>query len=370
MKIEFVDLYSQYLSIKKDIDGAINKTLSNASFIGGEEVNNFEKNFCELNSVRNCISVANGTDSLFIIMKMLGIGEGDEVITSAYSWISSAETIVQTGATPVFVDIDEYFTIDANKLEAKITKNTKAVLVVHIHGQVCDMEQIQKICNEKNIKIIEDCAQSHFSEFNKTYVGKIGIAGSFSFYPGKNLGAYGDAGCIITNDDDLAEKCRMYARHGGLKKHEHVMCGINSRMDTIQAGILNVKLKHILNWTEKRKNVASWYNSLLANTKGIKLPKVRNNTSHSYHLYVILADDRDLLQEYLSSNSISTALHYPKALPNLPAFEFLKIDKNDFQLATSNEGKLLSLPIYPELTYESVEFICTKIKEFYQKKSF
>ena len=212
MQIPFVDLKTQYKSMQKSIDEAINNVIGETAFIGGKYVKQFEKEFAELYGVKHVISCANGTDSLYILMKMLGIGEGDEVITAANSWISSSETITQAGARPVFIDVHpNYFSMDEAKLEKVINANTKAVIVVHLQGQVCEMDIIEALCKKHSIHLIEDCAQAHFSEYKGKRVGTMGVAGSFSFYPGKNLGAYGDAGCIITNDDKLAEKCRMYA---------------------------------------------------------------------------------------------------------------------------------------------------------------
>ena len=368
MNVPFVDLKAQYNSIKQEIDKAISTVIGEASFIGGKHVDEFEKNFAELYGVKHCISLANGTDSLYISMKMLGIGEGDEVITTAYSWISSSETISQTGAKPVFVDVDEYFTLDASQLEEKITSKTKALIPVHIHGQMCDMEKIMEIATKYNIPVIEDCAQSHFSEFKGKRAGISGLVGSFSFYPGKNLGAYGDAGCLITNDDDFALKCKMYARHGALKKHQHEMEGINSRLDGIQAAILNVKLPHILNWTNSRIENAKLYDSFLKNVSQIIIPKVRDNVKHSYHLYVIKTDKRDELAAYLKQNGVATAIHYPIALHNMNAYKYLKYKRSDFPNASFNEGKILSLPMYPELKEEQIKYITEQIKLFFTKK--
>lgn len=368
MKVPFVDLNAQYINIKKEIDIAISTVIEETSFIGGKHVEEFEKNFAALYGVKHCISLANGTDSLYVSMKMLGIGVGDEVITTAYSWISSSETISQAGARPIFVDVDEYFTLDASKLEEKITSNTKAIIPVHIHGQMCDMEQIMNIANKYNIPVIEDCAQSHFSEFKSKRAGLIGLVGCFSFYPGKNLGAYGDAGCLITNDDNFALKCKMYARHGALKKHQHEMEGINSRLDGIQAAILNVKLPHILNWTNCRIKNSKLYNFLLNNVSQIEIPKVRDNVKHSYHLYVIKTDRRDELAAYLKQNGIATAIHYPIALHNMNAYKYLKYKRSDFPNASINEGKIISLPMYPELKEEQIKYITEHIKLFFKKK--
>jgi dTDP-4-amino-4,6-dideoxygalactose transaminase len=365
MNIPFVDLKAQYQSIKGEIDTAIQNVISETAFIGGHYVKDFEKKFSELYGVKHCISVGNGTDSLYIILKMLGIGEGDEVITSAYSWISSSETISQTGARPVFVDIDsDYFTIDENQIEKYITKNTKAIMPVHIHGQICQMDKILEIAKKNNLYVIEDCAQSHFSEFNGTRAGTMGIASSFSFYPGKNLGAYGDAGCILTNDDELASKCKMYANHGALVKHQHKIEGINSRLDGLQASILTAKLTHILKWTAERNRCAVKYDELLTGMSHVISPKKRSNSNHSYHLYVIKAERRDELQRFLKENNIETAIHYPTSLPRLECYNKLYPNPN-FSIAEGNETKILSLPIYPELTNESIEYVVSKIKEFY-----
>jgi dTDP-4-amino-4,6-dideoxygalactose transaminase len=366
MNIPFVDLKSQYQSIKAEIDSAINNVLSKTAFIGGEYVKEFEKNFAELYGVKHVISCANGTDSLYIIMKMLGIGKGDEVITVANSWISSSETISQTGATPVFVDIDPlYYSMDENLFEAAITANTKAVILVHLQGQMANIEAINAICKKKNIHLIEDCAQSHFSEYKGVRAGLQGIAGSFSFYPGKNLGAYGDAGAIITNVDKLAEACRMYANHGALTKHKHEIEGINSRLDGLQAAILNAKLPHILKWTEQRMVNASLYNNHLNDIKDIVLPAVRPDSKHTFHLYVIRAKDRDRLQQYLKDKGIETAVHYPTALPNLQAYKYLGLSADMFPVATKYQSEILSLPMYPELTEEGIAYIASAIKQFY-----
>lgn len=366
MNVPFVDLYAQYESIKNDVDTAIHNVIKETAFIGGKYVKDFEEKFAALYGAKHVISCANGTDSLYIIMKMLGIGQGDEVITVANSWISSSETITQTGATPVFVDIDaEYFSMDMAKFEAAITPKTKAVIAVHLQGQMCDMEPLQAICKKADIALIEDCAQSHFSESGGVRAGLSGIAGSFSFYPGKNLGAYGDAGCIITNDSALAEKCTMFARHGALKKHQHQIEGINSRLDGLQAAILSAKLPHILKWTAGRQANAALYNKHLAGISQIKTPKVRPGTQHSYHLYVIRAQNRDGLAAHLKQNNIETAIHYPTPLPLLPCYQYLGHSATDFPVASELQHEILSLPMYPEMTEEMIQHVAATIKSFY-----
>ena len=366
MIIPFVDLKAQYLTIKEDINKAIANVINETSFIGGAFVKKFEDDFASLYGVKNVVSCANGTDSLYILMKMLGIGKNDEVITVANSWISSSETITQAGATPVFVDIHpEYYSMEESELENKITSKTKAVIAVHLQGQMCAIDVIKSICNKHNIFLIEDCAQSHFSEYKNKRAGLTGIASSFSFYPGKNLGAYGDAGCIITNDDVLAEKCIMYARHGALKKHQHQIEGINSRLDGIQAAILSAKLPYILEWTEKRIINASLYNKYLNDIPEIILPAVRAESKHTYHLYVIRTKKRDALIQYLKEQNIETAIHYPTALPNLPAYNYLGYKPSDFPLASQYQNEIISLPMYPELSEEMITYVSKNIKDFF-----
>ncbi len=368
MRIPLVDLKAQYRSIKSEIDDAISKVLNETAFVGGSNVRSFEDDFSEAYGVKHVISCGNGTDSLYILMKMMGIGKGDEVITAANSWISSSETISQTGARPVFVDVHpEYYSIDENQIEGKITSNTRAVIAVHLQGQPCEIEKIKSICDKHGLVLIEDCAQSHFSEFNGKRTGLFGIAGSFSFYPGKNLGSYGDAGCIITNDDVLAEKCRMYANHGALKKHQHQMEGINSRMDGIQAAILSVKLRHLPEWNKRRIQNAALYNKYLSGVKDIYLPVQRENSKHTWHLYVIRSRQRDKLAQWLLDNGIETSVHYPTALPNLPAYKYLGHKPEDFPVASSLQNEILSLPMFPELTEESIQYIAGTIKSFVER---
>ena len=257
MKVPFVDLKAQYQNINKEIDGAIANVISDAAFIGGKYVTEFEHNFATFYGAKHCIGVANGTDAIYIALRMLGIGKGDEVITVANTWISTSETIVQSGAKPVFVDIEpDYLTIDVNKIEEKITSNTKAIIPVHLFGHPVDMDPILELAKKYDLKVIEDCAQAHIAEYKSKRVGLFGDIATFSFYPGKNLGAYGDAGCIVTDNDELAERCRMFANHGSKAKHDHRIHGINSRLDGMQAAILNAKLPFLLEWTKSRRNIA------------------------------------------------------------------------------------------------------------------
>lgn len=366
MKVPFVDLKAQYQSIRSSIDTAISSVIDETAFIGGKYVKEFEAAFAKVYGADHVVSCANGTDSLYIIMKMLGIGEGDEVITVANSWISSSETITQTGASPVFVDIHpDYYSMDETLLEQAINANTKAVIAVHLQGQMCAIDVIKSICDKHGIYLIEDCAQSHLSELNGVRAGLTGVAASFSFYPGKNLGAYGDAGCIITNDTALAEKFRMYANHGALKKHHHIMEGINSRLDGLQAAILTAKLPYLQEWTDRRISNAAKYDEQLKDIGDIIIPAVRPSSLHSFHLYVIRCKNREELMQFLKEKGVETAIHYPTALPNLPCYQYLGYSKADFPVANAYQGEILSLPLYAELTEEMIGYVAECIRSYY-----
>src|SRR5947209_6601234 len=286
MKISFVDLHAQYLSIKAEIDSAIAQVIAQSAFIRGKHVDAFEQAWAGALKVKHSISCANGTDALYIAMRGLGLRPGDEVITTAHSWIATSETITQAGGRVVFCDTQEAtFNIDPCLIEAKISKATVGIIPVHLCGQAADMDGIMAIAKKYNLWVIEDCAQAHLATYKGRFVGTFGNAATFSFYPGKNLGAYGDAGCIVTNDDTLADWTATFARHGG--KGEHVMEGINSRMDGLQAAILNVKLPHLPAWTTARRRVAARYNELLSGINNLTTPKVAADRSHVYHLYIV-----------------------------------------------------------------------------------
>lgn len=367
MNVPFVDLKAQYQSLKPEIDAAIQAVIDATAFIGGKHVAAFEEAFAAKFGVKHCISCANGTDAIYIALKALGIGRGDEVITVANSWISTSETITQAGARPVFVDIDDYFHIDPAKIEAKITRKTKAILPVHLYGQPAAIDAIQKICRTHGLPLIEDCAQSHFASFDGRLTGTFGLAGTFSFYPGKNLGAYGDGGAIITSDDAFAHKARLFANHGSLQKHIHEIEGINSRLDAIQAAVLKVKLAHIDDWNAARHAHALKFNALLADVPGVKCPKLRDKGFHIFHVYAIRAPRRDELAEALKAKGISTGIHYPVALPFMPAYAYLKHKPSDFPAAYESMGEILSLPMYPELSDDQIEYTAQAIRAFYTK---
>jgi dTDP-4-amino-4,6-dideoxygalactose transaminase len=364
MKIPFVDLHAQYLSIKQEIDEAMAEVIRETSFIRGPHVDKFEKEFADLVGVKHCVSCANGTDAIYIVMKGLGLKPDDEVITTAHSWISTSETITQAGGRVVFCDTDrETFTIDPSLIEAKITPRTVGIIPVHLYGQSADMDLIMEIAARHKLWVIEDCAQAHLAEYKGRQVGTFGRAATFSFYPGKNLGAMGDAGCLVTNDDKLAEWSALYARHGG--KGDHQIEGINSRLDGLQAAILSVKLPHLRKWTDERRRVAALYDRALAGITQVETPRIAEGRSHVYHLYVIRCDRRDQLKKHLAEHGIPTVLNYPKALPFYPAYAYLGHKTEDFPDAYSNQSRILSLPIYPEMTAEQVATVASAIREFY-----
>ena len=367
MKVPFVDLKVQYLSIKSEVDVAVQSVFESGVFVGGIFVSDFEKSFAETYGINHCIGVGNGTDALFLILKALGVGKDDEVITPAHSWISTAETISLVGPTPVFADVDGlHYTITTEAIRKKINSKTKAVIVVHLYGQASPVREIAELCKKHNLFLIEDCSQAHLTEEKKQLAGKFGVASAFSFYPTKNLGAYGDAGCVITSDSDLAVKIRRLANHGGLSKDEHLMEGINSRLDVLQAAFLSVKLRHLNKWTDQRIKNASLYYSLLKDVEGIGLPHVRPDTKHSFHLFVIKTKRRNELKSFLERNGIQTLIHYPTALPFEPAYSHLGHSREDFPVALELSQEVLSLPIYPELSAEQIVYVCEKIKDFYR----
>ncbi len=365
--IPFLDLNRQYQAHQEELSTAVNSVLENSSFVGGLIVKKFEQDFAQMLGVKHCIGVGNGTDAIYIALRMLGIGAGDEVITVANSWISTSETITQTGATVVFVDSEpDQFTINPAMIEAKITSKTKAIIPVHLHGNVADMNAIVAICKKHNLMLIEDCAQAHFSQFQGQNVGTFGHTATFSFYPGKNLGAYGDAGAVTTNDPELATRIRAFANHGAIEKYNHSMEGINSRLDTIQAAVLSVKLRYIQDWTESRRKNAALYNELLQNVPEVITPMERKNCRHTYHLYVIRCQkNRDALMSFLQSKGIGCMLHYPVILPLLEAYNYLGHSPSDFPEAYANQQQILSLPMFPELRDDEIRIVCSAIKEYY-----
>jgi len=365
MDIPLVDLKTQYMNIKKEIDEAISEVISKTAFVGGTYVTAFESAFADFCGVKHCIGVGNGTDALSIALKSLGIGSGDEVITAANSFIATPEAITMASAQVVFVDINPItYNMDASQLENKITKKTRAIIPVHLYGQPVDMDRIIALAKKYDIKIIEDAAQAHGALYKGNPIGSLGDMACFSFYPGKNLGAYGDGGAITTNDDSLATKARMIANHGRIGKYDHEIEGVNSRLDGIQAAILSVKLKHLPQWTESRRKNAYLYNEYLKNT-GLITPTELDDVKAVYHLYVVRVKNglRKKLQDHLYRNGIATGVHYPIALPNLKAYGYLNLKENEFPEATKASREILSLPMFPELTSGQVKHISEIIAE-------
>ncbi len=371
MNIPFVDLKTQYESIKEEIDEAIRGVISSTAFIGGPYVKSFEEEFAKFCGVNHCVGVGNGTDALFITLKVLGIGEGDEVITAANSFIATSEAITHTGARVVFVDIDpRTYNIDVTKIEEKITPRTRAIIPIHLFGQPADMDPILALARKHDLKVIEDAAQAHGARYNGRTVGSIGDVACFSFYPGKNLGAYGDAGAIVTNDDELAIKARMFANHGRAEKFDHQVEGINSRLDGIQAAVLRVKLRHLAEWSEMRKKNAYLYNDHLEDS-GLTTPEEIDDVIAVYHLYVVRVEGktREALRDHLKSKGIATGLHYPITLPNLKAYAYMNHAESDFPEATRASGEILSLPMFPELTEDQIRYVVGQIRSFYEEKA-
>ena len=368
MSIPFVDLKAQYQSIKPEIDNAIQGILDNTAFIGGQAVKDFESNFARFCKANYCVGVASGTDALFLALKAFNIGQGDEVIVPATSFIATSEVVTATGARVVFVDVGKHsYNIDVSKIEAKITGRTKAIIPVHLYGQPADMGPINEIAERHNLKVIEDSAQAHGAEYKGRRTGTLGDVACFSFYPGKNLGAYGDAGAVVTNNEEIAEKVRMMANHGRLKKYDHLFEGLSSRLDGLQAAILDVKLRHLEDWTASRREIAANYNDLLSDLEKVVLPKEEAYAKHVYHLYVIRVANRDSVREFLKEKGISAGIHYPTPLPFLKAYAYLGHRPGDFPVSERLAKEVLSLPLYPEITGEQVGFIAETIRQLVGK---
>ncbi|GAC10546.1 DegT/DnrJ/EryC1/StrS family aminotransferase [Paraglaciecola chathamensis] len=366
--IKFLDLAGQYNSIKEEIDGAIHKTLNDSAFIGGARVKNFEESFAHYQHSKYCVGVGNGTDAIEIALEALALPKGSEVIVPANSFIASSEAVTRSGLKVVFCDNEpNNYTISISSLKEKITSKTSAIIAVHLYGHPADMDTILKLAQQHNLKVVEDCAQAHAAEYRGCRVGAIGHIGTFSFYPGKNLGAYGDGGAIVTNDKTLSIRARMIANHGRKEKYDHTFEGRNSRLDGLQAAVLSVKLKHLDLWTEKRIQLAKEYLDLLEGIDGLILPKREEWAKQVYHLFVIRVSERDKLKEFLSDNDIQSGVHYPIALPKLEAYGYIKDDCSNFS-ACKQDRDLLSLPIGEHLSIEDIQFVCSKIKQFFSTK--
>jgi dTDP-4-amino-4,6-dideoxygalactose transaminase len=368
INVPFQDLYAQFKTIKSEINFAINNTIKNSTFVRGVDVDIFEKRFATMNDMKFCISCANGTDALYIAMKSLNLSKNDEVIVPAMSWISSSESVTQAGAKIVFCDVlPGSLNIDPEDFARKVTRNTVGVIVVHLYGQPAALDKIISIAKNNKLWVIEDCAQAHFATFKGKKVGNFGLISTFSFYPGKNLGAMGDGGAILTNNKVLSESMQRFARHGGLFKGEHKIEGINSRLDGMQAAILNVKLRYIKLWTKRRQEIAELYNSNLSKIEEIEIPIKDPNIEHVWHLYVIkVKKNRDKLAQHLKAKNIATNINYPKSLPFLDAYKKYRHKKNDFPVAYRYQSQILSLPMYPEMSTSQILHVIKSIKAFYK----
>ncbi len=357
MRVNFVDLQAQYQSIKKEVDEAIQGVLDSCAFINARQ---FEQDFAGYIGAAHCVGVGNGTDALFMAMKCLGLGRGDEVITAANTFIATAEGIGWTGATPVFVDCDPVtYNLDPQLIEAAITERTKAIVPVHLYGQPAEMEAIMKIARKHKLLVVEDCAQAHGATFNGRKVGTFGDAACFSFYPGKNLGAYGDGGAVTTDNEELAIRVRQLGDHGSKVKYQHEFEGLNSRLDGIQGAVLSVKLRHLDQWSDRRIEIACIYNEGLQDV--CVIPQTAEGVRHVFHLYVIQVNNRDELMASLQKRGIASGIHYPVPLPATPAYAALDYPLEQFPNATSIAGKIVSLPMHGDLTDEDVQDVIAAV---------
>jgi dTDP-4-amino-4,6-dideoxygalactose transaminase len=383
MNIPFLDLKTQFRAIEHEVLPMVKEAMENAAFIGGAQVSGFETEFATFCESKHCVGVNSGTDALRFALMATGVGPGDEVITVPHTFIATAEAISQVGARPVFVDIDpKTYNMDPNRLEDYLSKRLeksttsdrpratssqpqpKAVIPVHLYGQPADMDPILEIAKKRNLIVIEDACQAHGSQYKGKRAGSMGTIGCFSFYPGKNLGAYGEGGAVVTQNEEIANKIRMIRDHGQAKKYYHDMEGYNGRLDAIQAGVLRIKLKRLGGWNESRRQNAQYYNELLSPIKGVTVPQEADGCRHVYHLYVILVDDRGGLQKYLNDKGVGTGLHYPVPLHLQKAYSNHGYKEGDFPVTESVAKRLLSLPMFPELTKSQIEYVAQNIKEF------
>lgn len=370
MKIKLVDLREQYLTIQDEIDRAIQACLNESWFIGGEKVKSFEQNFASFCHAKYCASCGNGTDALEIALKTAGIKESDEVIVPAFTFVATAEAVTNAGAKVVFCDIDPVtFNMNVHSLADLVTPKTRAIIAVHLFGQMAEMDKLSELAKENNICLIEDASQAHGATYKGKPVGYYSSLATFSFFPGKNLGAYGDGGAIITNIEEYYTHAKKLSNHGRITKYDHDFEGRNSRLDTIQASILDVKLKYLNDWNKRRRTIAQYYNQKLNNIQEIELPGQDPHSGSVYHLYVIktLSGNRNELAEYLLSKGIHAGIHYPKALPDLMAYSHLKIRTKEYPIARNCAEKVISIPVYPELTDDKLDYICRSVREYFGK---
>ena len=365
MQVPFLDLKAQYKEIANEVEPLVTEAMQQGMFIGGPHVSGFEDEFAGFCNTPYCVGVNSGTDALRFALMAWGIGNDDEVITVPNTFIATTEAISQVGAVPVFVDIDPTTcNMDPDQIEAKISSKTKALIPVHLYGQPADMDPILETAAKHNLVVIEDACQAHGALYKDRKAGSMGHAGCFSFYPGKNLGAFGEGGAVVTNDEKICQQIRKLRDHGQAQKYFHDMEGYNGRLDAIQAGVLRVKLKRLNAWTNARRRHAAHYDELLSNVIGVDRPVETGHSRSVYHLYVIFVEKRDELMKFLMERGIATGLHYPLPLHLQKAYSHLGHRKGDFPVTEDIAERLLSLPMFPELTSSQIEFVVESIKEF------
>jgi dTDP-4-amino-4,6-dideoxygalactose transaminase len=363
VKIPFVDLKANYLSIKTEVDAAIMKVLDETAFIKGADLDIFEKNWALMCGAEYCVGISNGTTSIELILKALGVGSGDEVILPSHTFIATAEAVVNCGAKPVFVDSHDHTTlIDANEAAKAITSKTKAIIIVDLYGQPADYDAVKAAVADRDIEIIQDAAQSHLAQYKNKITGSYARATSFSFYPGKNLGAYGDAGAVVTNDKELYTKIKMMSDHGRITKYEHQISGTNARMDNLQAAILNVKMKYVQEWNEKRRTVAARYKNALENY--LNFVEEEPFVKSVYHLLVARTLFRKDMIKFLGEHGIATGIHYPIPLHLQPAYKHLGYSYGDLPRCERIAEEIISLPVFPEMTEEQTDYVINTVKEY------
>lgn len=364
MQVPFINLPAQFQEIKSEILSEIVNVLENANFTLGPKVASFEKDFASFCNVNYAVGVNSGTDALHFALRALNVKAGDEVILPAHTFVATVEAVLHCGATPVLVDVDpESYTMDPQKIVEKITRKTKAIIPVHLYGQMADMDAIAKIAQEYNLQVVEDACQAHGALYKGKSAGSIGNIGCFSFYPGKNLGAYGDGGACITNNIEIARKIRLLRDHGSEEKYVHELVGYTSRLHALQAAILSVKLRHLAEWNSKRIAIAQNYSELLSEVPELKVPFVPSYNKHVFHLYVVQVEQRNKVINYLKSEGIQTMIHYPTPLHLQKAYTNLGYKKGDFPVSEALCNKVVSIPIYPELTEQQVSYVCDSLCE-------
>jgi dTDP-4-amino-4,6-dideoxygalactose transaminase len=362
--IPFLDLKAQYASLKPEVDATVIKVLESGQYVLGEEVAQFEREFADYCDARHGIAVNSGTSALHLALLAGGIGPGDEVITTPFTFVATVSAICSAGATPVFVDIDPVtFTLDPAKLEQAITPRTKAIIPVHLYGQMADMEPILDIAQHYRLLVIEDACQAHGAEYKGQRAGSLGISGCFSFYPGKNLGAYGEGGMVVTSDDEQMQKIRMLRDWGQEQRYHHTLKGFNYRMDGIQGSVLRIKLRHLEQWTEARRANARRYDSLLGGVQGVATPVETAGRRHVYHIYAIRSADRDGLLRALQAEGVQTGLHYPIPVHLQRAHADLGYGPGDFPESEAAAKSVLSLPMFPELTSRQIETVSAAVRQ-------